>query len=211
MLKIFIIILIIYIILTIFYEREHIQYGISKYIFYKETSSLPLPFFIKNIILKYIKQINNYHTYSFIDFGCGYGDVIATVKSLFDNIIGIELEKHPAEYCIERFRNDKNIKIYNMDIINYTFIGVPTILYMYEPLWLLNNVEALVIYRKVFQQLMQIKKKIYIIYCSSIKNKHIQPNTFEEFGFTKVYYKKIYRGFYIPFLYNNLYIYENGI
>lgn len=210
MLKIFIIILIIYIILTIFYEKEHIQYGISKYIFYKETSSLPLPFFIKNIILKYIKQIDNYQTYSFIDFGCGYGDVINTVKPLFNKIIGIELEKHPAEYCIERFRNDKNIQIHNMDIINYIFTDEPTILYMYEPLWLLNKDDALIIYKQVFQKLININKKIYIIYCSATKIQNIQPNTFEEFGFTKVYYKKIYRGFYIPFLYNNLYIYKKN-
>jgi hypothetical protein len=50
-----------------------------------------------------------------------------------------------------------------MDMVNYNFSNVLDILYMYEPLWCVNNKEAVSVYEKVI-----IKKPSYIIYISGV-------------------------------------------
>jgi len=202
---IFIIVIIIYILLTLYYEHNGILFNLID-----NNNSMPIPFRIKNEIICNIKKINDYKNYCFIDFGCGYGEMIDSVKNMFDNIIGIELDKDPAVYSINKFKNNNNIKIYNMDMVDYKFEDIPTILYMYEPLWLADNKTALDIYMKVLNNIYVSHKSeinnVYIFYCSGTKAKPLTDDIFNQFNFKQIYHKKMYRGFYFPFVFNDFYI-----
>jgi cyclopropane fatty-acyl-phospholipid synthase-like methyltransferase len=202
MIIIFIIIFITYIILTLYYERQGIIFNLIN-----NNASMPIPFFIKDEIIYNLQKIKNYKDYTFIDFGCGYGEMIYNVKNLFNNVIGTELDKHPADYSINKFKNNKNVKILNMDMVDYKFDNVPTILYIYEPLWLLDKNTALDIYMKVLNNISKVNN-VYIFYCSGTSAKPLTVEIFNQFNFKQIYHKKMYRGFYFPFVFNDFYIYK---
>ena len=209
------IIIIIIILIRLYYEKTHIIYFINSFINNNNIVGVSVP---KNILdniiiyivsLKLIDQVPTElsHNYTFIDFGCGLGNVIKGVYNIVDKVEGIELDDNLATIAKNKFSMYKNVKIYNMNMIDYKFNDVNTILYLYEPLWLMKDkTQVRNIYTTVFNNLIsQVKNsKIIIIYCDSVFNKLLDINFFKQYNLTLI--NKIKYPRFIPFSYNNLYI-----
>ncbi len=198
-------IIIIIIINIIIINRNTVLYFINYYNtdnFNKE--GLPLPPIIMDKVINFIKNINNISEYTFIDFGCGSGNMIDKVYPLVNQVDGIEYHINQANYTENRFKNINNIKIYPINMMDYKFKQTKTILYLYEPLWLIEKEPALEIYSKVFENLIKNKEKKYVIYCSAIKHKHLDIDFFNKYNLKLIKLITISRG--IPFIYNNLFI-----
>ena len=82
-------------------------------------------------------------------------------------------------------------------MVDYIFQDINTIFYLYEPLWLLNKKEALEIYSKIFNNLINTfensKNKLFIIYSSGERTKHLDMNFFNRYNFHLINLKKISR------------------
>ena len=167
---------------------------------------LSIPPIIMNKIINFIQNIQNIKTYTFIDFGCGAGNIINKVYPLVGMVDGIEYHEKQANATKDRFKDIDNIVIYPINMLDYKFKQTNTILYLYEPLWQLETEPALEIYSKVFKNLTINKEKIYVIYCSAIKYKHLDMDFFKKYNLKLIEFKSISRG--IPFQYNNLYFLE---
>jgi len=188
---------------SIYINKEQINYFLNKN---NNKSGLPILKIISDKILNYIKNIHNLDTFTFIDFGSGEGEMIKKVYKFVKNSIGIEIDKNTANNSTIKFKNTNNIKIINSDMIDYIFKDTNTIFYLYEPLWLLNNNDALKIYSKVFNNLINTFKNskniLFIIYCSGNKKK-LDMKFFNNYNLILLNLVKINRG--LPFIYNNLY------
>ena len=205
-LYIIIIIIILIIIRLYITEKRYIIYKFNSFTNNANIVGLSLPNDILDNIITYINN-NNYNNYTFIDFGCGLGNVIKGVYNIVDKVEGIELDDNLATIAKNKFSMYKNVKIYNMNMIDYTFNDVDTILYLYEPLWLMKDkTQVRNIYTTVFNNLIsQVKNsKIIIIYCDSVFNKLLDINFFKQYNLTLI--NKIKYPRFIPFSYNNLYI-----
>jgi hypothetical protein len=75
----------------------------------------------------------------------------------------------------------------------------------------LDRKDASKIYKKIIKNIIkQIKNNnFYIFYISGI-NKYLTSTFFEKFNLEQVFYKKIYKGFYLPIT-NDFYIYKNSL
>jgi hypothetical protein len=204
---IIIIIIIVFIINIIIINRDTLNYFITTYNTEKfNKEGLPLPPIIIKKIINFIKNIKNIKTYTFIDFGCGSGNMIEKVYPIVGTVDAIEYHEKQANATKDRFKDIDNIVIYPINMLDYKFKQTNTILYLYEPLWLLETESALEIYSKVFENLIINKQKIYVIYCSAIKYKHLDMNFFKKYNLKLIEFKSISKG--IPFQYNNLYFLE---
>jgi hypothetical protein len=205
---IIIIIIIVMILNIIIINRETINYFITTFNTDKfNKEGLPLPPIIMNKIISFIKNIQNIKTYTFIDFGCGSGNMIDKVYPIVGIVEGIEYHIPQANATKDRFKDIDNVFIYPINMLDYKFKQTNTILYLYEPLWQLEKGPALEIYSKVFENLTMNKQKIYVIYCSAITYKHLDMDFFKKYNLKLIDFKSISRG--IPFQYNNLYFLEN--
>ena len=204
-----IIILIIILIIIRLYstEQSYIKYKFNSFTNNANIVGLPIPNKILDNIIIFIKKYNNY---TFIDFGCGLGDVIEAVHNIVDKVEGIELDDNLATIAKNKFKTYTNVKIYNMNMIDYKFNDVNTILYLYEPLWLMKDKKQVRdIYTTVFNNLIsQVKNsKIIIIYCDGVVNKQLDINFFKQYNLTLI--NKIKQPRVVPFSYNNLYFLQN--
>lgn len=205
-LYILIIIMIIIIIIIRLYntEQSYIKYKFNSFTNNTNIVGLSLPNNILDDIIFFIKKNNNY---TFIDFGCGLGDVIEAVHNIVDKVEGIELDDNLATIAKNKFSTYQNVKIYNINMIDYKFNDVNTILYLYEPLWLMKDKKQVHdIYTTVFNNLIsQVKNsKIIIIYCDGVINKQLDMTFFQQYNLKLI--KLIKEPRIIPFSYNNLYI-----
>lgn len=186
-----------------YYEKDHIIYYINTILNPSlNNSGMPTPSHIINKINELINNLPN-KNYTLIDFGCGNGNFINNIYKikLLKKIIGIELNSEQAINTKKRFSKINSITILNMDMVDYVFEQIPTILYMYEPLWCLPNNDALHIYHKVLENISKITTPCYIIYVSGIYP-ILDKEFFKLYPFKIVHHSHINR-----FLrYNHIYI-----
>jgi 16S rRNA A1518/A1519 N6-dimethyltransferase RsmA/KsgA/DIM1 with predicted DNA glycosylase/AP lyase activity len=161
---------IIIILLSIFflYEKDHIFYHIKALLNPSTNhSGIPTQPHIRKKVLSLLKTLPEMN-YTLIDFGCGDGDFIHIVKDQVNTIVGIELDASQAEKTRQRFADTPSITIKSMDMVDYKFESIPTIFYMYEPLWLLSKKDADPIYHKVMKNISTVTSPCYIIYVTSV-------------------------------------------
>jgi hypothetical protein len=205
---IIIIIFIIFIINIIIINQESILHYLNTFNNNFNKEGLSVPPIIINKVMNFIKNIKNINEYIFIDFGCGSGKMIDKVYPIVNKVEGIEYNIIEANNTADRFKTISNIKIYPINMIDYKFKQTKTILYLYEPLWLMDKEQALDIYSTIFKNLKENKEKTYVIYCSATKSKFLYIDFFKKYNLKIIKLIKISRG--IPFIYNNLYFLETS-
>ena len=200
--KYYIILLVILLLLLIYYhESTHIKYYLSCLFLKKNKSGLPTPSLICSKVISIIRSLPDLIV---IDFGCGGGDFIECIHSLpnITQVIGIELNEQQALECKDRFSNNQKIQIQQMNMMDYMFPSTPFLLYMYEPLWDMNQTEALSIYHHIMKR---ITSPCYIIYISGI-NALLNESFFSEYSFEMIHYS--YSRRYIGLHKNHIYLFQ---
>lgn len=197
--RLLIVILSICIFQLFYYEFAFISYQFKKIIHINDNDAgLPTPYHIRDNIFSLIESLPE-KDYTLVDFGSGQCEFIEEIgrKELkIKSIVGVELNKKDVEMCKRRIRKN-NIEIYNMDMVNYNFSNVSDILYMYEPLWCVNNKEAVSVYEKVI-----MKKPSYIIYISGVLP-ILNESFFRNMGYNTLYNSRVKRflGWYGNYIY----------
>ena len=185
---------IIFIFLYWYYEKEHLIYNLKILLNPSlNKSGMPTP---SQVINKTIQLINTLPKldYTLIDFGSGSGDFIQKIYKInsIKKIIGIELDTEQAINTKKRFSKIKSISILNMDMVDYIFEPIPTIFYMYEPLWTLSKNNALTIYHKVMKNISHMTSPCYIIYVSG-KNPILDKEFFKLYPYKIVHHSHVKR------------------
>jgi len=205
-----IIILIILVVLFIYNEYSYVEYAFD-YIFKKrELAGVSIPLNNKKTILKIIKELPP-NDYTFIDFGCGEGNVINLVNKNVNQSVCIEIEKKLYDIAQNRFKNVNNIKVLNIDMKDYEYKNTPTILFLYEPLWSLKKDKAIKLYEEIFKkiprknELGENAKPFYIIYVTGIYP-YLDESFFKNLNFKKINQYKFNR--LLGIKYNSIYLFE---
>ena len=70
-------------------------------------------------VVEYFRELNQ-NTISFIDIGANVGKIYDCLKKHFtiEKVIMVEASKQLSEYMVEKYKNEKNITIYNFAISN---------------------------------------------------------------------------------------------
>jgi hypothetical protein len=166
MIYVIILVVVILLCIVIYHEQNHMMYYMKCCLSSSENrTGLPTPSHCINTIVSLITTLPP-HSYTFIDFGCGDGDVISHIHSHVFNVVGVEMDDKQAERTRTRFANVSNVHINTMDMLDYEFQDTPTILYMYEPLWCLDKQEAISIYSRVVEHFYTLSSPCYILYIS---------------------------------------------
>jgi hypothetical protein len=136
-------------------------------------SSVPLSY---NILQKIRNTCKNYELsdYTFIDVGCGEGRVLSFFNNDFNKLIGIEIDNVVASKASENCRRHKNVTICQQDFTTYSFEHVDTLIYIYEPLWLMNSKDAEPLYHKLIENIISLacNNHVYVVYVSGTYTKH---------------------------------------
>ena len=90
-----------------------VLFYIKSKVYKNNTASIPINKNAFNIVINYILKIPNFNSFKFIDFGCGYGEVLCKVKHLFDRIEGIDINKEISIKATNYISNYNNIKVIN--------------------------------------------------------------------------------------------------
>lgn len=195
-----------------------IKYHIDSVLGRTKLVGLVTPKYVIDEVVRIIKKINNAQTYRFIDFGSSEGEIIFSIYPYVGQAIGIEFYPVLHRRALTRHHaigvnNATNIYFLNMDMVNYQFAPVNTILYLYEPLWQMPEKEAAELYAAVFDNLAKIKgsANIYIIYCSGTGTEQLPPHFFYNYGYTQLAAKKMQYSRIIPITSRTLYLYFAGI
>ena len=156
---ILVIITIIVITLTVYelwYNWEHIIYG--------PNTGVPTPHRVYDTIIKMMRTENIDSSFTIIDIGCGSGKFLKKMKDLMpgNKYIGVELNQE----LYQKAKHVKGVCIHNIDMLNYTFKDIPTVVYFYEPLYKLPKIAAVSIYSRMFDKLRRIKAPVYVIMVS---------------------------------------------
>lgn len=141
-----------------------------------------------NDIKNFIITIPNYHTFTLIDIGCGNGNTLKELSLNKIKSIGIELDKNTAEEANKN--KNKLMIIKNINMIDYKFENTKTIIYLYEPLFMVYKIQATLLYYKLLENIKEnINKEIYIIYLSGIYRRDIEDRLLKNFGFKLIFNK----------------------
>ena len=140
--------------------------------------------------IKKIKQLENKKKLKFIDFGCGDGYILFKINKLFNSIDGIEIDKKTSMTTSKKLSNFNNVHIFNMDMTYYQFELTDSILFLFEPLFLLNKKKAKFIYHTIFNNINNIWKNtqfsLYIIYVSGLVRQDITPSFLKQYNFIPI-------------------------
>lgn len=169
-------------------------------------AAVPLSSHIKNIIVNIINKIPKNKEYTFIDFGCGDGNVIDVVHEKVNKSVCIELEKSMTDLAEKRFKDIKTITVLNMDMLDYKYVQTPTILFMYEPLWSMKKEDALVLYHKIIRKIPAGSNiPFYLIYVSGL-DPYLDETFFSEYQFKMFDHIKLSR--FLGLKKNNIYVFK---
>ena len=189
--------LIIIFLIIIFFIEFYINFNHLIFFFiFKNKSAIPtLPYMINKVYLisRSISLINP-GKFNFIDIGCGNGDLLLNLckTNTFRQCIGIEIDNKSYLEARKKCKNIKNLKIYNLDALNYIFEKNPTIFYLYEPFFDIQYDKAITMYHKLFNNIKKInqnnkiKNDIYIIYITGrllFGRKDITKKMFNKYNF----------------------------
>jgi len=191
-------------------------------------AAVPLSNHIKNVIVNIINKITDTKKYTFIDFGCGDGNVIDVVHDKVNKAVCIELEKSMTDLAEKRFKRKQvsaetssplNITILNMDMLDYKYVQTPTILFMYEPLWSMKKEDALALYHKIIGKIPTGSKipfkgdkvsagtlfPFYLIYVSGL-DPYLDETFFNKYDFKMLEHIKLSR--FLGLKKNNIYVFK---
>lgn len=111
--------------------------------------------------------------YTFVDLGCGDGDVIADLLSSdrLDALVGVELDAEQAARTRARFAAEPRARILAQNMTSFEFPDAPLVVYMYEPLWCLPLEDARRTYGQVLKNLTETTGRMptYLIYVSGVR------------------------------------------
>ena len=172
--------LLLIILYIIIYHLIHLTHLIHFITRKSEYVSIPTNIIILQNVKKIIyENIHNYYDFTLIDFGCGDGQFIKSMKDDFNHIIGVEKEHKSYLNSIKNCEYEDNISIINISMEDFTFPNTKTILYMYEPLFLIKDRDIINnIYNKVINNYKnQGSCKKYILYVKTVKMKMKNFNT----------------------------------
>ena len=189
--------IILIIVMLIYTESDHIIY----YIYDNQNSSgVPLPTLARGVVRQLITMINEVDcNLTLVDFGCSNGDFINYILAYhLGPIIGVEINEEQAKETNDRFSNDKRVSIIANDMTNQV-VDYNSILYMYEPMWLLPD-KAIDVYASVFSKC----SALYVIYVSGV------TQLIPEYFFTLFNYKLEYQTYVsrLLVLSNGIYLYK---
>lgn len=178
--------IVIYILLLLWQEKNNIQHIYLSFISDLPYVAIPTnPILLKNVNKIINKNILDKKKYTFIDFGSGCGDLVKQIHQDYYNTIGIEINKEAHNKAISNCINKSNIILKNIPMQNYYFSDVPSILYMYDPLFELNDCNEIdKIYDNVLINYDKIKNTKYILFISGIKNNYSYLYSCKETIFT---------------------------
>lgn len=142
------------------------------------------------IIKRELSNILDTDQYLFIDLGCGEGNVVNYFQKYFKKSIGVELDKSSA---IRATQNTNGAEIINKNILDYTFENKLSVIYMFEPLWLLPPKIAISIYNKILENISSaiIDNDAYIVYLAGKNNVYIDETIFNKYEFIKITHNKM--------------------
>lgn len=194
-------------------DADVLIYGITEY-FSPELEGLPTS--NKNILIakELLESEIDTKKYTFIDFGCGTGEVIKYLSSNFKNLIGVELNKKLFKKAKHNLCEKSNVTVVNEDMQYFDFHNINKyngrqILYMYEPLWQIPIKKSKKIYSKVLKNFTKgsdcdyDNDKKYVLYITGLYRSDLDKDFFESFNMSPV--KTIRLGFY-P--YRELFLYK---
>ncbi len=172
----------------------------------QDISKVPSSSNVKQLLFNDLKGINRLDKCTFLDFGCGDGEIVLDVGLNFKmkKIIGVEINSDTAKIANENLNKinkctlTKNIQIINKDICDIEIKYKNLIFYLYEPLWNVKNKKKTeIIYKKVFNKLVDKSSNIIVFYQTSSFKEELKPNFFTEYGFEQNY--KINNNSTLPF------------
>ena len=199
------IIIILICILVFYHEKDHLFYYLS--FNNKNITGLPTPSQCRNKIISLISTFPQ-NSYTLIDFGCGDGDIIESFYPYVHHVIGVEIDEKQAILTKQRFSEIKSVTILNINMKEYKFSNIPTILYMYEPLWFYKKEDALELYHHVIKEFMeQTHHDSFIIYVSGI-NDLLDESAFQLYHLQEIHHSRISR--FLGWNGNHLYIYKKS-
>ncbi len=114
-----------------------------------------------------------------VDFGCGDGRILRSLRDMFVDAHGVEIDADMASRADRMCRTDPKIRIFNQDMLDYTFdMSVRNTLFLYEPLWNCTKQFADVVYDLFFTK--NRDKIDTIVYVSGTMRRDVVP---ERYGF----------------------------
>ena len=149
----------------------------------ENIQGLPTPEHVRDQVCSLLDSIHA-STYTLLDFGCGDGDMIETCLPHVKHVIGIELDEQQATRTKARFHKEieeQKVTIHAMNMLDYSFDTIPSVLYMYEPLWMMERNEALSIYNKVISAYQSVPDS-YIIYVSRLQDPLLNESFFSSYS-----------------------------
>ena len=189
--KILLVICVIYLLMILCENKENLYHIALSCVNRREFASVPTnPTLLTSINKVLGKNIRNKYQYTFIDFGSGFGTLLEQMRHKYVKLIGVEPEKVSHEESTLKLRMYENIVLENKPMEEFVFPDEDIILYMYEPLFLLNDCsKRREIYNQVIGNLAKYSKKAYVIYIQSNRISHFQKgcdfdfNIFTNHGF----------------------------
>jgi 16S rRNA G1207 methylase RsmC len=126
------------------------------------TDNIPTPYLFLSKISKFFK---NKEIKQMIDVGCGSGRVLYFFSRKNPNIKidGYELNKCIFADTLKLKNNNKNIKIYNKNVLNEKLKKNYDIFFLADPFKKVSD------YNKFFNNILKNKKKIYIVIVNNNK------------------------------------------
>lgn len=174
------IIIILFVIIIIVIGETIIRNKINNFEFYKPNDT---PHYILEVVEKFLNNIN-LKDFIFIDLGCGIGNILDTFSDDCKLSIGVEHNKYIYMHLVDKYTNNKKIKIVQSDLIDFIYPQDNLIIYIHEPFWDKSKNQRKKLYKKVIEQITQLyqqeRKNILFIYCSSLINKSIDENIFNQ-------------------------------
>ena len=205
---------IVLILYVMYQEITYIQQFVENHVNGRPSAAVTLSSNVKKELHRSLQMIPAEEgPFTFIDFGCAEGNVLAEVyrqkHAHINSYVGVELEKQLTDIAQKRFAKNDMVQIYNMDMKEYTYADTPTILFIYEPLWELETPLAQTIYLDILSNIPTTNPSFYIIYVSGVLKKHMNVAFFDRLHFRKLRHAKCNRV--LGLKHNSIYLFKQTI
>ncbi len=168
---------------AIYNDRTVLKHAFrSKKVSYASIQSSPR---ILYALLQVLKKNNiDPRAYTVVDVGCGDAVFLKELSKYFQHCVGIEIDKSTAEVAQKNTASCSNVEIHHQDMVDYVFVDRPTIVFMYEPLWMVPQEKAWEIYTQLFQNMFQTLSpdNVRIAYVNGVYRKRMKQPFLESIG-----------------------------
>jgi len=151
--------------------------------------NLPIDTSITSYISGYLATIPNIESYTLTDIGSGDGAAIKLMRGLFRKSIGIDNDHDAVVRSRANLAAYADVEIVETDMAEYEFQDIPTVIFMYEPLFLMPVETAIDVYTHCFDNLRRYvtANPVYVAYISGISAKYLSPEFFRDRGMTMLH------------------------